>query len=204
MSIIFKPTGTLDVSTDPSELPEDKDQFTMVSGAMQRCKNLRLNQKGKIVTRDGSTVLNVTAMAGTPDFIIEEGGVRYVFTDQYVYKDEALITEGVNVATPTFNPVAGEYSTPQTVTITCTTPGASIFYTLDGSTPTISSLPYPTSGVIVPSFGLLKAIGVRSGWVTSAVGSAYYSVADGAFITEYFLDHIITETDGDQIVTEGT
>ncbi len=47
-----------------------------------------------------------------------------------------------NAATPTFSPAAGTYTTAQTITITDSTPGVSVFYTTDGSAPTTASHPY--------------------------------------------------------------
>lgn len=44
-----------------------------------------------------------------------------------------------HAATPTFNPPAGVYSQPISVTISSTTPGATIRYTTDGSNPTETS-----------------------------------------------------------------
>ena len=41
--------------------------------------------------------------------------------------------------TPAFSPVAGTYATAQTVTISDGTPGATIYYTTNGFTPTTSS-----------------------------------------------------------------
>ena len=45
-------------------------------------------------------------------------------------------------ATPTFSPGAGTYSTIQTVTISDTTPSATIYYTTNGTTPTTGSTVY--------------------------------------------------------------
>lgn len=46
------------------------------------------------------------------------------------------------VSTPTFAPEAGTYDAAQNVTIACATEGAAIYYTLDGTTPTVNSTLY--------------------------------------------------------------
>ena len=79
------------------------------------------------------------------------------------------------VATPTFSPAGGSFSTAQTVTITTATPGASIRFTVDGSTPTASS-PLFTGPISVPSSRTINAIGVLSGLSNSAVASASYTI----------------------------
>ncbi len=88
---------------------------------------------------------------------------------------------GSVVAAPTFTPVAGTYSSAQTVTInTPTSPSATIYYTTDGTTPTTSSTEY--SGPITVSVTqTLKAIATATGYSSpSAVGSAGYTVDDMA------------------------
>jgi hypothetical protein len=80
-------------------------------------------------------------------------------------------------ATPTFSLAGGEYKSAQTLTISDTTPGALIHYTIDGSTPTLNSPFY--SGPItiwssVPLTETVQAIATASGYVPSAVTSATY------------------------------
>lgn len=53
------------------------------------------------------------------------------------------------VSTPTFSVPAGTYETNQNVTLACSTSGATIYYTLDGSTPTTSSNVY-SSPITIP------------------------------------------------------
>lgn len=79
------------------------------------------------------------------------------------------------VATPVFSPAAGTYTTPQSVAISDATAGASIFYTLDGSTPTKSSTPY-TGPITIAATTTMKAIAVETGLANSGVASATYTI----------------------------
>jgi hypothetical protein len=81
-------------------------------------------------------------------------------------------------ATPVFSPGAGYYSSTQSVTITDTTPGAIIYYTINGTTPTTSSTVYTTTGpIMVSSSETLKAIAVATNYSQSAVATAAYGIA---------------------------
>ncbi|HPG59054.1 MAG TPA: chitobiase/beta-hexosaminidase C-terminal domain-containing protein, partial [Candidatus Wallbacteria bacterium] len=80
-------------------------------------------------------------------------------------------------AAPSFNPAAGSYSGTQSVSITSSTANASIYYTLDNSTPTTSSTLYNNSPVSISSTGILKAIAVKSGMTNSDVSMAAYTIS---------------------------
>ena len=81
-------------------------------------------------------------------------------------------------ATPTFSPAPGAYSSAQSVTISDTTAGASIYYTTDGSTPTTSSTLFSASNPIaVSSTTTIEAIAVASGYTQSAVATGTYTIA---------------------------
>jgi hypothetical protein len=83
---------------------------------------------------------------------------------------------GGTVATPTFSPAGGTFSTAQSVTISTTTAGASIRFTVDGSTPTASSTLF-TGPIGVASSETIRAIGIASGLTNSAVASASYTIS---------------------------
>ena len=87
-------------------------------------------------------------------------------------------------ATPTFSPVAGTYATAQTVTISCTTPSSSIFYTTNGSTPTTSSTPY-TTPITVSTTQTVQAIATAAGFSQSAVGSAAYTITTSGAVYKF-------------------
>ena len=81
------------------------------------------------------------------------------------------------VATPTFSPGGGTYTSAQNVTISTTTSGATIYYTTNGSTPTTSSTVY--NGAIAVSNNMtIKAIAVKDG-VSSTVATASYVISSG-------------------------
>lgn len=99
--------------------------------------------------------------------------------------------------TPTFTPVAGSYGSAQTVTISDTTPGAVIYYTLNGSKPdcyeskimkasrsTIASplMNYSSNchvysaPIIVSSSETIRAIAMADGYNPSDIASAAYVI----------------------------
>src|SRR5208283_2524548 len=77
---------------------------------------------------------------------------------------------------PVFSPPAGNYATSQSVVISTTTPGAKIFYTTDGSTPTSTTGTLYAGPVNVPVNTTLKAIAYQAGWTDSPVVTASYSI----------------------------
>ena len=79
-------------------------------------------------------------------------------------------------ATPAFNPAAATYSTAQSVTISDSTAGSNIYYTIDGSTPTTSSVHY-TQPITVSSSETIKAIATAGSYSASAVAIGSYTIA---------------------------
>jgi hypothetical protein len=78
-------------------------------------------------------------------------------------------------ATPAFSPLPGTYNSAQSVTISDNSSGTTIYYTTDGSTPTISSTRY--SGPIqVSTTTTIKAIAAGGGFSASAVASGTYTI----------------------------
>ena len=86
------------------------------------------------------------------------------------------------VATPTFSPEAGTYYEAQSVTISCTTSGATIYYTTDGTTPVVEATGINgseyTSPIAINETTTVKAIAVKSGMTNSAVASALYTIEE--------------------------
>lgn len=96
MPVKFTPTGLLNISTDPSQLPGEMSGKVEYSGAMRRCKNLRLDDHGTAVTRYGSYQLNETAVDQTSArLLLEMSGRRYLFAGTKIYRDETSIATGL-------------------------------------------------------------------------------------------------------------
>ena len=87
-------------------------------------------------------------------------------------------------ATPEFSVASGEVRSGTTVTLSCTTEGASIYYTLDKSTPTSSSNKY-TSAISITEDVTIKAIAVKDGMYDSEVATVTYTVKDAAAVPEF-------------------
>lgn len=98
------------------------------------------------------------------------------------WETTSLLTTGrinvVNyVSTPSFDPAAGGYVGGQSVTITSDS-GSTIYYTVDGSAPTTSSLsgPSPITGITVPTDSVvtIRAFASKEGQVDSPEATAVY------------------------------
>jgi len=85
-------------------------------------------------------------------------------------------------ATPVITPATGTYSSAQSVTITDSTSGASIYYTLDGSQPTTSSTQY-TGSFTVSTTTTVKAIASAANFAQSATASSVITVSQSAAAT---------------------
>jgi hypothetical protein len=95
----------------------------------------------------------------------------------------AVYTITPPAATPTFSPVAGTYPSTQMVTISDTTPGAMIFYTTNGTTPSFSgTVPNPgttiySGQITVSSTETINAIASANGYSPSPEATALYTIA---------------------------
>jgi len=116
-------------------------------------------------------------------------------------------------AAPVFSVAAGTYTSVQTVAITCATAGAAIYYTVDGSVPSVESTLY-SAPIKVASSETLQAIALAAGDSGSLVTSAAYvmmaatptfSVAAGTYTSAQTVT-LSDTTNGAQIhyTTDGT
>jgi hypothetical protein len=93
------------------------------------------------------------------------------------------------VATPVISPASGSFTSPQTITITDATAGATLCYTTDGSTPTANGAGSCTHGSTYASGfsqaipATVKAVGSKSGNLDSPAATNTYTSLSGPAIT---------------------
>jgi polygalacturonase len=78
-------------------------------------------------------------------------------------------------AAPTFSLASGTYSSPQTVTLSDSTPGAVIYYTTDGTSPSVQSPKY-TAPLQVGTSVTIEAMAAANGYTNSPVTAATYTI----------------------------
>ncbi|TAK95296.1 hypothetical protein EPO05_04560 [Patescibacteria group bacterium] len=101
--------------------------------------------------------------------------VRVGMADSSVMTETYTINLPGQVATPSISPAAGTYSSAQSVTLSTITAGATIYYTLDGSLPTIGSTVY-VAPIAVASTTTLRAFAIRAGLTDSGVLTAVFTI----------------------------
>ena len=78
-------------------------------------------------------------------------------------------------ATPVPSPATGSYSGAQVVSFTDSTPGANLYCTLDGTTPTPGGQPY-SGPYTVSATTTIKCVAAAAGYISSAVGGGTYTI----------------------------
>jgi sugar lactone lactonase YvrE len=116
----------------------------------------------------------VAELLGPTGMAFDSAGNLF-FADAYNYRVRKVTFTQLAAATPVFSVGSGTYPSAQSVSITDATPGATIYYTSDGTGPTTASTVY-SGPITVSSSETIKAIAVAVGYNTSAVASAAYVI----------------------------
>jgi hypothetical protein len=126
-------------------------------------------------TTDGSTPTTSSAVYSGPISINRTATVKAMAAASGMANSNiASDTYTLQAATPTFSPPGGAYLLPQLVSISDSSPGVTIYYTTDGSTPTTASSVY-SGPILVVLKTTIRAMAVAPGWSRSPVASATYT-----------------------------
>jgi N-acetylneuraminic acid mutarotase len=161
LPVFSPPAGTYPTaqSVTISDTTSDATIYYTTDGSMPTTSS---NEYSGAISVSTSETIRAVAVAS---------GYNNSYVANAVYAVNALPT----AATPVFDPPAGTYATAQSVTISDTTPGATIYYTTDGSPPTTSSNVY-SSPITVSEPLTIEAIAVASGYINSNFASAAYVI----------------------------
>jgi hypothetical protein len=145
------------------------------------------------VTTSGQTVLTAqfvqsagggqpSAIAGAPSGTVAftaDGttlaAAPLILDKTATFTAQATVVTVPTTAVPTITPAAGGYLNTATITIADSTPGAAIYYTQDGSVPTLASTSYAGPFIITAS-QTIQAIAAAAGYLNSAAASAAYVI----------------------------
>jgi sugar lactone lactonase YvrE len=112
----------------------------------------------------------------TGNVVLTDNDLNVTGTSQSIAVSGTGIGQSVTVATPVISPGTGTYTTNQTVSITDTTAGATIYYSTDGSTPTASSTKYTGPFTVSRTGTNVQAIAEAVGDTNSAIALATYTL----------------------------
>lgn len=77
------------------------------------------------------------------------------------------------VEDPAFSPMAGTYTNSVNVKLSCSTTGASIYYTLDGTEPSVNSTRYTADGINLTETTTIKAVAYLDGMYSTTTTATY-------------------------------
>ena len=132
----------------------------------------------KIYYTQGSTPADPTSASTeytTPIVLTAGTTIKAIAINGGDESDVVSATYTVKATAPTFSVAAGSYDATQSVELSTTTEGATIYYTTDGSTPTNESTEY-TGAISVSATQTIKAIAIKTGLTNSDVASATYTL----------------------------
>ena len=124
------------------------------------------------VDHAGSNQGKGTKLSGQ-DVANAEKYANWDFTNTWMMKDGSPRLR-MPVEAPAFTPDGGELTAAQSVTLSCATKDAVMYYTTDGTEPTTGSTVY-TSAITLTATATVKAIAVKDG-VSSEVASATFTL----------------------------
>ena len=131
-----------------------------------------------------SWTVNIPSIVGANTAFVGFTGGTGGLTSSQKIESWSFVSSGTTqqqATAPLFTPAAGTYTGTQSVTLTDATPGSTLFYTTNGSTPATSAGGStfqfsPSTPISVAASEAINALATAPGFTTSAVSSAAYTI----------------------------
>jgi poly(beta-D-mannuronate) lyase len=130
-------------------------------------------------TTDGSTPTATTGTVYSGAVSISQNTTLKALAYGGGFTDSSVTTGvyGIRVSAPVPNPSGGTFTSAQSVSLSTATSGASMRYTLDGSTPTATTGTLYGSPFTVSSTSTLRALGYKAGMTDSTLTTASFTIS---------------------------
>lgn len=179
----------------------DYDAITITGTGLSAIDSLKFfdNQKStQVTTNIAGTTVTTKAPVGTST------GAITIYTGCGSATSASTFTPIVpSISAPTPSQAGGTYANAINVSLTTSTSGADIYYTLNGATPvpnTSGTYKY-SSAIFIGNNLTLKAIGYRSGWTTSSVTTTSYTITNKVSAAKPEIDPPGDAYEGAQLIT---
>ena len=169
------------MTPDPDQQPEPFNQLTQVTLRSENTPNAVI-----YYTLDGSIpTISSTRYTGVPIPLQAPTTVRAIATrDDFTPSDVVTKNFRFRAAKPQATSLDGDsqgnfpqfFDKPQTVTLSTTTDGAKIYYTVDGKNPDKNNSPQYVSPIVITENTPVKAIAIKDGWEESEELSLDYII----------------------------
>ncbi|MCQ2059795.1 MAG: chitobiase/beta-hexosaminidase C-terminal domain-containing protein [Bacteroidaceae bacterium] len=163
---VWRYKGTFSI---PDSTHATEDDGTDANGQEITFTGIQTTHKFTKNNNKGAKALNVDVGLGLAD-------VSDFFEEVTTPDDLEAVTPTETVATPTASPASGAIASGTSVALSCSTTGAAIYYTTDGTVPTSASTRY-TSAINITTGTTIKAIAIKAGMNNSSVGTFTYTIS---------------------------
>jgi hypothetical protein len=173
---IITPPGT---AAPPTFIPVAGTYTTARSVAISSATagaTIRYTDDGSIPSETGGIVYTGPITVDTTR-TIQAIAYKTGMTDSVV--SIAAYTIDARVAAPSLSPQPGSYSTAKTVTMSTTTDGATIWYTLDGNPPTANNKNVYSAPFSVAATTTVNAMAIKANMTNSLVTTGRYVISSG-------------------------